>query len=408
MIEINKQGITDIPGEKEVKLISDLHLHYVWKYLVKLISSTGYSPKYNNQIKYVITILKIPKEQLDLTIVFSTLQQKYWELKPPFNSHLEGLVKILRKNLNRHSSIQYKEFIINEIVKQYQAGKCINNVFNKSSIFNKSKNYQNKGKHTVNDSVKSQIEDYILKLKDIKFSKLSLSKSIQSFLSSGKPFFKSFRSFNKPEHQIVFESSLNETINKYIQTTGSSSCPKNICDILKSQVIICFGWILFSNERSLVFLDTIAFSRLETHEDITTSVLDELFNMSDCACTLCTLYKEKLSKHAYQLIEEVKQLSSELNSLISQIIHKDISLNESKIKIKDFQSKIKILEMKLTLTQNESKPYKKDLPNNIHDYSLSALREAVPSNYAEKYKSHHRISNVILEVKQLEKELNNI
>ncbi|CAJ0857934.1 11973_t:CDS:1, partial [Entrophospora sp. SA101] len=45
--------------------------------------------------------------------------------------------------------------------------------------------------------------------------------------------------------------------------------------------------------------------------------------------------KEELSKHIYQLIEEVKRLSSELDSLISKITRKDISLNESKIKIKD-------------------------------------------------------------------------
>ena len=54
-------------------------------------------------------------------------------------------------------------------------------------------------------------------------------------------------------------------------------------------------------------------------------------------------------------MEEVKRLSSELDTLISQITRKDISLNESKIKIKDFQSKIKILETKLSSTQNESK-----------------------------------------------------
>ena len=46
--------------------------------------------------------------------------------------------------------------------------------------------------------------------------------------------------------------------------------------------------------------------------------------------------KEKLTKHTYQLIDEVKRLRSELDTLISQIIRKDISLNESKIKIKNF------------------------------------------------------------------------
>ncbi|CAG8738273.1 6452_t:CDS:2, partial [Cetraspora pellucida] len=65
--------------------------------------------------------------------------------------------------------------------------------------------------------------------------------------------------------------------------------------------------------------------------------------------------KEKLTKHTYQLIDEVKRLRSELNTLTSQITRKDISLNESKIKIKNFQSKIKILEMKLSSTQNKSK-----------------------------------------------------
>ncbi|RHZ79221.1 hypothetical protein Glove_150g6 [Diversispora epigaea] len=119
---------------------------YFWEYLIKLVSPTGYSPKYNNQIKYVIIILEIPSEQLDLENVSSILQQKYLESKPSLNSYLERLVKILRKNLNRFSSIQYKELdIIDETVKQYQAGKCINNIFNKSSTFNKSKNHQGKG-----------------------------------------------------------------------------------------------------------------------------------------------------------------------------------------------------------------------------------------------------------------------
>ncbi|CAG8777190.1 6677_t:CDS:2, partial [Cetraspora pellucida] len=45
--------------------------------------------------------------------------------------------------------------------------------------------------------------------------------------------------------------------------------------------------------------------------------------------------KEKLSKHAFQLKDEVKRLRSELNNLTFQITHKDISLKESKIKIKD-------------------------------------------------------------------------
>ncbi|RHZ81914.1 hypothetical protein Glove_116g20 [Diversispora epigaea] len=70
---------------------------------------------------------EISKEQLDLSATFSILQQKYMESKPPLDSYLEGLVKILRKNLNRYSSIQYGELdIINETVKQYQAGKRVN------------------------------------------------------------------------------------------------------------------------------------------------------------------------------------------------------------------------------------------------------------------------------------------
>ncbi|CAG8455092.1 8473_t:CDS:1 [Cetraspora pellucida] len=65
--------------------------------------------------------------------------------------------------------------------------------------------------------------------------------------------------------------------------------------------------------------------------------------------------KEKLTKHTYQLIDEVKQLHSELDTLTFQITRKDIYLKESKIKIKDLLSKIKILEIKLSSTQNKSK-----------------------------------------------------
>ncbi|RHZ45286.1 hypothetical protein Glove_682g5 [Diversispora epigaea] len=110
--------------------------------------------------------------------------------------------------------------------------------------------------------------DYILKLKDIKFTSQdpsgfiglrigtlveedTLTQQLKQFMNSihnVKTF--SFRFFNKPEHQISFESFLNEVINNYIQTTGSSSCSKSVYDILKSQVTICFGWILFYNEIS--------------------------------------------------------------------------------------------------------------------------------------------------------------
>ncbi|KAF0506327.1 hypothetical protein F8M41_019141 [Gigaspora margarita] len=71
--------------------------------------------------------------------------------------------------------------------------------------------------------------------------------------------------------------------------------------------------------------------------------------------------KEKVTKHTYQLIDEVKQLRSELDALTSQITCKDISLNESKIKIhtklkemKAFQSKIKVSETRLSSAQKDS------------------------------------------------------
>ncbi|CAJ0838899.1 16095_t:CDS:2, partial [Entrophospora sp. SA101] len=85
------------------------------------------------------------------------------------------------------------------------------------------------------------------------------------------------------------------------------------------------------------------------------SVLDKDNKRIQCDLKQSNKDKEELSKHTYQLIEEVKRLSSELDSLIFQITHKDISLNESKIKIKDLQSRIKILETELFSTQNESK-----------------------------------------------------
>ncbi|RHZ51293.1 hypothetical protein Glove_481g74 [Diversispora epigaea] len=330
----NKQSVIDILGEKEEELISGLHLHYVWEYLIKLVSPTGYSP-----------------------------------------NHLEGLVRILRRNLNRFSSIQYKELdIIDETVKQYQAGKRVNNIFNKSSSFDKSKVYQDKGKHTVDDSVKSQMEgisydtsttqqsfrsenfdlfkdsipsypcidksvveedtfaqqlkqfmnsmhnvetfvNYILKLKDIKFLKLSLPKSIQSFLLSGKSFFKSFRSFNKPEHQISFESSLNEAINNYIQTTGSSSCSKSIRDILKSQVIIRFGWILLYNEIS-------TFGYNPEHNNLIQSIIYFL-NIPSSKINwfkFFQLIKLKFTQNKLILPQNPDNISEEIKSSISNFI----------------------------------------------------------------------------------------
>ncbi|CAG8505780.1 12445_t:CDS:2 [Cetraspora pellucida] len=53
--------------------------------------------------------------------------------------------------------------------------------------------------------------------------------------------------------------------------------------------------------------------------------------------------------------QQVSNMYDKLDNLISQIIRKDISLKESKIKIKDLLSKIKILETKLSSTQNKSK-----------------------------------------------------
>ncbi|RHZ76082.1 hypothetical protein Glove_205g10 [Diversispora epigaea] len=82
------------------------------------------------------------------------------------------------------------------------------------------------------------------------------------------------------------------------------------------------------------------------------------------------------------------------------------------IEVETLQKNLK--KSKRKVENNEYEEMYWDLPNNIHDYSLSALKEAVPclnrqlANYAEKYKLHHRIPNVILEVEQLEKELNNI
>ncbi|RHZ48528.1 hypothetical protein Glove_547g45 [Diversispora epigaea] len=123
----SKQEITDISEEKKAELISGLYLHYAWEYLVKLISPTEYSPKHNSQISYVITILEISKEQLDLSAAFSILQQKYMKSKPPFDSYLER--------------------------------KRVNTVPNKSSTFSKSEYHYNKGKHSVDNINKLQMED---------------------------------------------------------------------------------------------------------------------------------------------------------------------------------------------------------------------------------------------------------
>ncbi|CAH1769737.1 3630_t:CDS:1, partial [Entrophospora sp. SA101] len=69
---------------------------------------------------------------------------------------------------------------------------------------------------------------------------------------------------------------------------------------------------------------------------------------------------EKLSKHVYQLIDEVKRLRSKIDTLKSRITDKDLSLAESKAenvteskKIKSLESIIKILESKLSSTQKD-------------------------------------------------------
>ncbi|RIB28927.1 hypothetical protein C2G38_2156772 [Gigaspora rosea] len=71
--------------------------------------------------------------------------------------------------------------------------------------------------------------------------------------------------------------------------------------------------------------------------------------------------KEKLFKHAFQLIDEVKRLRSKLDNLTSQITCKDISLAEFKAKyatklekIKLLQNEIKLLKSKLRLSQKNS------------------------------------------------------
>ncbi|CAG8455882.1 17096_t:CDS:2 [Cetraspora pellucida] len=73
--------------------------------------------------------------------------------------------------------------------------------------------------------------------------------------------------------------------------------------------------------------------------------------------------KEKLSKYTFQLIDKVKRLCSELDNLTFQITCKDISLKESKIKIKDLltRSMKKILESKLELAQKDAFSTQKEI-----------------------------------------------
>ncbi|CAG8459572.1 632_t:CDS:2 [Cetraspora pellucida] len=118
--------------------------------------------------------------------------------------------------------------------------------------------------------------------------------------------------------------------------------------------------------------------------------------------------KEKLSKHTYQLINKVKRLSSELDSLISQITRKDISLNESKIKIKDLQSKIKILEMKLSSTQNELKEITalRSMKKILEDKLESAQKDAF-STQKEILKKEFKIISLKSELTNTKNELVN-
>ncbi|CAJ0906474.1 8525_t:CDS:2 [Entrophospora sp. SA101] len=116
--------------------------------------------------------------------------------------------------------------------------------------------------------------------------------------------------------------------------------------------------------------------------------------------------KEELSKHIYQLIEEVKRLSSELDSLISKITRKDISLNESKIKIKDLQSRIKILETELSSTQNESKKIKSlESVINILKSKLSSAQKDVISIQNDSSKKETEIMSLKSKIAEVEHEL---
>ncbi|CAG8635572.1 8961_t:CDS:2 [Paraglomus brasilianum] len=70
---------------------------------------------------------------------------------------------------------------------------------------------------------------------------------------------------------------------------------------------------------------------------------------------------EKLSKHVYQLIDEVKRLRPKIDTLKSRITDKDLSLAESKAenvtkskKIRSLESMIKILEGKLSSAQKDA------------------------------------------------------
>ncbi|RHZ81913.1 hypothetical protein Glove_116g21 [Diversispora epigaea] len=157
--------------------------------------------------------------------------------------------------------------------------------------------------------------DYILKLKDIKFPRLSLPKSIHNFLLSGKSFFKSFRLFNKPEHQIVFESSFNEVLNKYTQTSGTTPCSKNIQDILKSQVIIRFGWILLYNKIS-------TFGYNPKHNNLIQSVIYFLDIPSSRInwFKFSKLIKSKFTENKLPLPQTLNEISEETKLLISNFI----------------------------------------------------------------------------------------
>ncbi|CAG8633641.1 14181_t:CDS:1 [Cetraspora pellucida] len=106
--------------------------------------------------------------------------------------------------------------------------------------------------------------------------------------------------------------------------------------------------------------------------------------------------KEKVSKHIYQLIDEVKRLYSELDTLISQITHKDISLNEYKDKIhtklkeiKTLQSKIKASKTRLSSTQKDSSMKESEI------YYLRVELSALNSNLVLKNSELEHMKNML-------------
>ncbi|RIB15230.1 hypothetical protein C2G38_2143676 [Gigaspora rosea] len=102
--------------------------------------------------------------------------------------------------------------------------------------------------------------------------------------------------------------------------------------------------------------------------------------------------KEKLSKHTFQLIEEVKRLRVDNTNLTSQITRSRISHNEYKArydlqlkKIKSLQIMIKILEDKLTSAQKDAFSIQKDSSKKDSEImSIKAELEHIKSELASK------------------------